>query len=179
MSTPCGRAPLPQEDSHELLRRLLEHACRSALRVAGVREGAPGRLDETTALHRIFGGYFRNQLRCPACSYCSNSYESFMDLSLEVGRSLNTVEAALRHFSKPETLDARNKWTCPACKVPVQARKQLTIRKVRIGCGVEGRDAVRAAGGKPAPAVSANTRAWRYISSALPHARGVARTCPS
>ena len=50
-----------QEDAHEFLRRLLEHCGHSALVGAGVREGDPSLCDETTPVHAIFGGYFRNQ----------------------------------------------------------------------------------------------------------------------
>lgn len=148
-----------QEDSHEFVRCLLDRMCRTSLRVAGVKENAPGRLDETTPIHDVFGGYFRNQVHCSTCGFDSNSYESFLDLSLEVGRDLPSVTAALRHFAKPETLvreggeprglaaqparprapsppracaqDAKNMWKCPRCKVPVQAVKQMTVYKVR------------------------------------------------
>ena len=119
-----------QEDSHEFIRCLLERMCRASLRVAGVKEGAANRLDETTALHQVFGGYFQNQVHCTMCGFDSNSFDSFLDLSLEVGQDLPSVGAALRHFSKPETLDAKNMWKCPHCKVPVRAVKQMTIRQV-------------------------------------------------
>lgn len=120
-----------QEDSHEFIRCLLERMCRASLRVASVKEGAPGRLDETTALHQVFGGYFCNQVHCTSCSFDSNSFESFLDLSLEVGHDVPSVGAALRHFSKPETLTRDNMWKCPRCKVPVQAVKRMTIAQVR------------------------------------------------
>jgi ubiquitin carboxyl-terminal hydrolase 36/42 len=82
-------------------------------------------------MHRVFGGYFRNQLHCPACGYDSNTYDSYMDLSLEVDdRGLNSVPRALAHFAKPEVLDAQNRWKCPKCAAAVRARKQMTIRVV-------------------------------------------------
>jgi len=52
-----------QEDAHEFLRCLLERMARASLRCAGVKEGSPDRRDETTLLHKVFGGYFRNQVR--------------------------------------------------------------------------------------------------------------------
>jgi ubiquitin carboxyl-terminal hydrolase 36/42 len=96
-----------QEDSHEFIRCLLERMCRSSLRAAGVPEGAPGRLDETTVLHQLFGGYFRNQVHCTTCGFDSNTFDSFMDISLEVGKDLPSVAAALRHFCKPEVRRVR------------------------------------------------------------------------
>ncbi|RYG55823.1 hypothetical protein EON66_04375 [archaeon] len=124
-----------QEDSHEFLRCLLEKMHRASLRVAGVKEGAPGRLDETTIIHKLFGGYFCNQLHCPNCKYDSNNFEPFLDLCLEVGNGINSVDRALRHFATVETLDADNRWKCPRCEKPVCAKKQMTIRKVcRVAC---------------------------------------------
>jgi len=35
------------------------------------------------------------QLPCPACGYDSNTFEAFMDVCLEVGSGIKTVEQAL------------------------------------------------------------------------------------
>ena len=118
-----------QEDSHEFLRCLLERMHARSLRNAGVSEGAPDRQAETTDIHRLCGGYFRNQLHCPLCGFDANSYEPFLDLSLEVGGSLNSLERALRAFCTVERLDERNKWTCPSCSKPVCAEKRLTLAR--------------------------------------------------
>lgn len=40
------------------------------------------RVKETTVLHRIFGGYFRSQVKCSVCGHESNTYDAFLDLSL-------------------------------------------------------------------------------------------------
>ena len=118
-----------QEDSHEFIRCLLERMVRASLRIVGVKEGAPGRLDETTTLHDIFGGYFRNQVHCTTCGFDSNSYDSFLDLSLEVGHDLPSVGAALRHFCKPETLGAwrprvgGRRGVCANAGLPLQTQK--------------------------------------------------------
>lgn len=119
-----------QEDSHEFLRCLLEKMHRVCLKQAGVKEGSKDRRDETDDVHNIFGGWFRNQLHCPECKYDSNSFEAFMDLSLEVGNGIVTVQRALQKFASIEVLDEDNKWKCPRCTKAVRARKQLTIRKV-------------------------------------------------
>lgn len=52
-----------QEDAHEFLRQLLDALHRCHLRVAGVKENAPNHLAHTTAVHQIFGGYYRSQIR--------------------------------------------------------------------------------------------------------------------
>ena len=40
------------------------HTHNRCLKVAGVKKHGTGRLPETTAVHRIFGGHFRSQLKC-------------------------------------------------------------------------------------------------------------------
>jgi ubiquitin C-terminal hydrolase len=118
-----------QEDAHEFLRCLLERMHARSLRSAGVSESAPDRRAETTDIHRLCGGYFRNQVHCPECGFDSNAYEPFLDLSLEVGGGLNSLDRALRAFCTIERLDERNKWTCPSCSRAVCAEKRLTLAR--------------------------------------------------
>lgn len=76
----------------------------------------------------MFGGYLRSQVRCTKCKYNSNTYDPFLDLSLEVsGRKVNSIHDALSEYTRKETLDAANKWKCSGCKKKVCATKQLTI----------------------------------------------------
>lgn len=123
--------PPPQEDSHEFLRCFLERMHANELRAAGVREGEGGdRRSETTSIHDIFGGYFRNQLHCPACGYDSNSFDAFLDVSLECAAPhIKSVEGALANFARPEVLDAANKWKCAGCARAVSASKTVSIRR--------------------------------------------------
>jgi ubiquitin carboxyl-terminal hydrolase 36/42 len=76
----------------------------------------------------MFGGYLRSQVRCTKCKYNSNTYDPFLDLSLEVsGKKVHSLHDALSEFTRKETLDAANKWKCSGCKKRVCATKQLTI----------------------------------------------------
>ena len=47
-----------------------------------------GKLDKyeetTTLLHQIFGGWLRSRVNCQHCKYASDTYESFLDLNLEI-----------------------------------------------------------------------------------------------
>ena len=125
-----------QEDAHEFLVHLLDSINDGELRAAGINQTVSGwrdrlpvsRLDETTFVHRIFGGYFRSQIRCRKCNYKSNTYDPFLDLSLEVSKKSSTsVLRALSEFTRKETLDAANQWKCSGCKKYVCATKQLTV----------------------------------------------------
>ena len=125
-----------QEDAHEFLVHLLDAMNDGELRAAGINQHLSGwrdrlpvtRLNETTFIHRTFGGYFRSQVRCRKCNYRSNTYDPFLDLSLEVSKKSSTsVLNALSEFTRKETLDAANQWKCSGCKKYVCATKQLTV----------------------------------------------------
>ena len=118
-----------QEDAHEFLCHLLQAVQKRLLKGAGVAELGSGRRPETTALHRVYGGYLRSQIRCTdnGCGRASSTYDAFLDLSLELKNSTKTVKAALASFTKAETLDRDNRWRCPGCNKLVCAEKRFTI----------------------------------------------------
>jgi len=128
--------PGRQEDAHELLVHLLDAMHEGELFAAGINPHASGwrdrlpipRLDETTFVHRIFGGYFRSQLLCNKCGYKSNTYDPFLDLALEVSKkSLDSLSSAFNEFSRKETLDANNRWKCSGCRKMVCPTKHLSV----------------------------------------------------
>jgi ubiquitin C-terminal hydrolase len=85
-------------------------------------------LDETTFIHRVFGGYLRSQVRCTKCGFLSNTYDPFLDLALEVSKkSSDSISSAFQEFSRKETLDNNNRWRCSSCRKDVCATKQLTV----------------------------------------------------
>jgi hypothetical protein len=94
--------------------------------------------------------------------YCSNTYDPFLDLSLEVSKkSSNSVAYAFSEFTRKETLDSANKWKCSGCKKHVCATKQLTVFRPPLslcvqlkrftfdgGCGARGFSAYGTGGKK-------------------------------
>lgn len=127
--------PGRQEDAHELLVHLLDAMHEGELFAAGINPQSSGwrdrlpipRLDETTFVHRIFGGYFRSQLRCK-CGYKSNTYDPFLDLALEVCKKhIHSIETAFNEFTRKEKLDADNRWKCSGCKKHVCPTKHLSV----------------------------------------------------
>ncbi|KAI8647444.1 hypothetical protein BD408DRAFT_408565 [Parasitella parasitica] len=57
-------------------------------------------VQETTALYQIFGGYIQSKLECPLCSKVENTYNSFLNLSLDLTQC-STVERCLtKHFKQ-------------------------------------------------------------------------------
>lgn len=113
-----------QEDAHEFLRHFLDGLQRACLN--GVK------LDkfsmETTVVNQIFGGFLRSQVQCMKCSARSNTYDQFMDLSLDL-KGAHTLEDALAKFVKAETLDADNAYKCEKCNMKVPAQKRFSIQK--------------------------------------------------
>jgi uncharacterized UBP type Zn finger protein len=82
-----------QEDSHEFIRLALDAMQSNAL--ASVPHAMDQRVKETSVIHQIFGGYLRSQIRCEACKACSNKYDAFLDLSVDVNET-SSLEGALR-----------------------------------------------------------------------------------
>ncbi|KAG8832905.1 hypothetical protein FRC17_000347, partial [Serendipita sp. 399] len=114
-----------QEDAHEFLRFSID-----ALQLAaqdGVKE-VPDKVAATSWVHRLFGGQFRSRVTCGECGYNSDTFEAFLDLSVDVGKCDTLIEM-LQKFSVVERLEGKNKYKCEKCNKPVNALKQITVHK--------------------------------------------------
>lgn len=81
--------------------------------VFGIRK-LPHSVQETTAVHQIFGGYLRSQVRCLKCKAESNTYDPCLDLSVDINTSTN-LQKALKDFIKVDHIGGRdNKYKCSA-----------------------------------------------------------------
>ncbi|KAJ8245967.1 hypothetical protein GJAV_G00262240 [Gymnothorax javanicus] len=113
-----------QEDAHEFLRYTVEAMQKSCL--------SGNKLDRhtqaTTLIHQIFGGYLRSRVKCLNCKAVSDTYDPFLDISLEIKTALN-ITKALEQFVRPEQLDGENAYKCTKCKKMVPASKRLTIHR--------------------------------------------------
>ncbi|KAG5063880.1 hypothetical protein JHK85_005063 [Glycine max] len=116
-----------QEDAHEYMVNLLECMHKCCL-PSGIPSESPGAY-EKSFVHKIFGGRLRSQVKCHQCSYCSNKFDPFLDLSLEIFKA-DSLQKALSNFTAAEWLDGGEKeYHCQRCKQKVRALKQLTIHK--------------------------------------------------
>ncbi|XP_077217490.1 ubiquitin-specific protease 23 isoform X2 [Tasmannia lanceolata] len=116
-----------QEDAHEYMVNLLESMHKCCLPY-GVSSESPSAY-EKSLVHKIFGGRLRSQVKCMQCSYCSNTFDPFLDLSLEIVRA-DSLRKALAHFTAAEKLDGgERQYRCQRCKEKVKALKQLTVHK--------------------------------------------------
>ena len=112
-----------QEDAHELSRYLIDAMHEGSL----PSKKTPPALADTTFMHQLFGGKFRSQVKCLTCGRESNTLESFLDVSLELGKKTASVGHALRCFTQKEILDGSNKYKCARCNRLVRASKQMLV----------------------------------------------------
>ncbi|XP_038155614.1 ubiquitin carboxyl-terminal hydrolase 42 isoform X1 [Cyprinodon tularosa] len=113
-----------QEDAHEFLRYTVDAMQKSCL---------PGtKLDRqtqaTTFIHQVFGGYLRSRVKCLNCKSVSDTFDPFLDVTLEI-KTAPSVSKALEQFVKPEQLDGENAYKCTKCKKMVTASKRFTIHR--------------------------------------------------
>uniref|UniRef100_A0A1J3IK99 Ubiquitin carboxyl-terminal hydrolase n=1 Tax=Noccaea caerulescens TaxID=107243 RepID=A0A1J3IK99_NOCCA len=116
-----------QEDAHEYMINLLEcmHKC-------CLPSGVPSESSDayrSSLVHKIFGGSLRSQVKCAQCSHCSDKFDPFLDLSLDISKA-DSLQRALARFTAVELLDDGAKvYQCERCKQKVKALKQLTVSK--------------------------------------------------
>ncbi|KAF9130063.1 hypothetical protein BGW39_003513 [Mortierella sp. 14UC] len=113
-----------QEDSHEFARYMVDALQKSCL--LGYDSKLDNRIKETTVVHQIFGGYFQSQVKCMKCGHESNTFETYLDVSLDI-KGADSVQKAFRDYTTPEILNKGNQYKCEKCKILVDAKKQMTI----------------------------------------------------
>jgi hypothetical protein len=120
-----------QEDAHEFLRLVMEGMHLADLAAARFDASPYSRHAQSGVLHGIFGGHLRSQVRCETCQFNSNTYDAFLDLSLEIKKRAS-LEDALSHFTKSEVLDGPNKYKCSNCGVKSRATKRFTVHRAPL-----------------------------------------------
>ncbi|KAM1154996.1 hypothetical protein EV1_025712 [Malus domestica] len=116
-----------QEDAHEYMVNLLESMHKCCL-PSGVPSESPSAY-EKSLVHKIFGGRLQSQVKCMQCSYCSNKFDPFLDLSLEIFNA-DSLQKALGNFTAAEQLDGgERQYQCQRCNQKVRALKQMTVQK--------------------------------------------------
>ena len=118
-----------QEDAHEFARCLLDAMHEKCVEHARPKPPKNSPRAETTFVFQVFGGRLRSQVTCKTCGRKSDTFDSFMDLSLDIARA-KSVEAALRRYVAVEVLDGSNKYKCEmggGKPHMTRATKQFTI----------------------------------------------------
>ena len=118
-----------QEDAHEFARCLLDAMHEKCVEHARPKPPKNSPRAETTFVFQVFGGRLRSQVTCKTCGRKSDTFDSFMDLSLDVAKA-KSVEAALKRYVAVEVLDGSNKYKCEmggGKPHMTRATKQFTI----------------------------------------------------
>lgn len=127
-----------QEDAHEFLRYSVDALQRSALAIHSSTSPThpnpskiPPALAETSWVHAIFGGRLRSRVSCRSCHHCSDTFDSLLDLSVEIVQVQSLIRA-LAQFVKPEILSGEDAYRCEKCKKPVTAEKFMTVHEAPV-----------------------------------------------
>ncbi|KZT05667.1 cysteine proteinase [Laetiporus sulphureus 93-53] len=118
-----------QEDAHEFLRYAIDALQKSCL--AGLPTKIDHKLAETTWVHKIFGGRLRSRVTCLECGHNSDTYDSVLDLSVDI-YGVSGVKEALRKFTAVDHLRGADKYKCEKCKKAVAADKQFTVHEAPL-----------------------------------------------
>ncbi|KAH7103068.1 cysteine proteinase [Auriculariales sp. MPI-PUGE-AT-0066] len=113
-----------QEDSHEFLRFCIDAMQKSCLH--GKSKAAQAKDADTTWVNQIFGGKLRSRVTCQSCGHNSDTFDTILDLSLDIDKSAS-VSQAVKRFVEVDKLRGADKYKCEKCKKMVNADKQFTI----------------------------------------------------
>ena len=138
-----------QEDSHEFMRHLAELLTKSFLPLKD-RPPSDDPKVRYTLVQKLFQGQLQSQVRCLTCKHDFNTFDPFLDLSLELtsggggggggggGSSVvPSLDAAMRQFTQEEFLERENRYRCEKCQCLVRARKQFTVRTAPLHLTVQ------------------------------------------
>ncbi|XP_068278574.1 ubiquitin carboxyl-terminal hydrolase 42 [Nyctibius grandis] len=114
-----------QEDAHEFLCFTVDALQKACLNGSTKLDRSS---QATTLIYQIFGGYLRSRVKCLNCKAVSDTYEPFLDITLDI-KGVTSVTKALEQFVKPEQLDGENSYKCSKCKKMVPASKRYTIHR--------------------------------------------------
>ena len=113
---------LVQEDSHELLRSLIDIIRSDEIRrqkeaisscIGGDKSSI--KADIFTLIDMIFGGYFLSSVKCQKCKHKSQHLEPFYDISLAISDPISDIRSAIAKFTSNAILDGDNKVICERC----------------------------------------------------------------
>ncbi|NWH76745.1 UBP42 hydrolase, partial [Piaya cayana] len=114
-----------QEDAHEFLCFTVDALQKACLNGSTKLDRSS---QATSLIYQIFGGYLRSRVKCLNCKAVSDTYEPFLDITLDI-KSAGELPQALEQFVKPEQLDGENSYKCSKCKKMVPASKRYTIHR--------------------------------------------------
>ncbi|SCU99812.1 LANO_0F03796g1_1 [Lachancea nothofagi CBS 11611] len=123
----CGGNPSLKELSEEA-EKIREKLC---MRIASSIEWERYLTTDFSVIVDLFQGQYASQLMCKVCGRKSTTYQPFSVLSVPVPRgSRCDIIDCFKEFTKVETLEKDEQWSCPQCKIKQPSTKKITITRL-------------------------------------------------
>ncbi|KAK8844709.1 hypothetical protein IAR55_006558 [Kwoniella newhampshirensis] len=117
-----------QEDTHEFFRFVTDALQATAL--YGKPKDLPEKLKHTSWVYRLWGGKVRSRVVCSRCNKPSDTFDDFLDLSLDVNRQgKKSISGMMTGFTREDKLEGDNKYHCDNCKGKAVATKSFKIER--------------------------------------------------
>ncbi|KAK5710601.1 ubiquitin-specific protease doa4 [Elasticomyces elasticus] len=89
---------------------------------------------ELSFVYSLFAGQYASKLTCEGCGFTSTTYDLMTSISVEIptqglGGRQPTLDDCLRSYCSEERLRGDERWECPRCRVPREARKRITLTR--------------------------------------------------
>ncbi|ORY22139.1 hypothetical protein BCR39DRAFT_552280 [Naematelia encephala] len=114
-----------QEDAHEFFRFVTDSFQNNAL--ARYPKDIPAKIKHTTWVYKLWGGTVRSRVVCSRCQKPSDTFDDFLDLSLDVNHKDKSLLGMLKGFIREDKLEGDNKYHCENCKSKASATKSFKI----------------------------------------------------
>lgn len=133
-----------QEDTHEFFRFVTDALQNTALAklpksvlhyhqqnfAHKTSRDIPEKIKHTSWVYRIWGGRVRSRVVCSRCNNPSDTFDSFLDLSLDVNKQgKKSVLGMLAGFTKEDKLEGDNKYHCERWVLSVVSKRGIAYFK--------------------------------------------------
>ncbi|WWC57644.1 uncharacterized protein I303_100176 [Kwoniella dejecticola CBS 10117] len=121
-----GFSKMRQEDTHEFFRFVTDALQLSAL--AGKPKDLPEKIKHSSWVYKVWGGRVRSRVVCSRCNKPSDTFDWFLDLSLDVNKKgPKSISNMMNGFTREDRLEGDNKYHCDNCKAKANATKSFKI----------------------------------------------------
>ncbi|WWC90143.1 uncharacterized protein L201_005076 [Kwoniella dendrophila CBS 6074] len=117
-----------QEDTHEFFRFVTDALQATAL--AGKPKDLPEKIKHSSWVYKVWGGRVRSRVVCSRCNKPSDTFDWFLDLSLDVNKGRpQSISKMMNGFTREDKLEGDNKYHCDNCKAKANATKSFKIQE--------------------------------------------------
>ncbi|WRT63264.1 uncharacterized protein IL334_000167 [Kwoniella shivajii] len=115
-----------QEDTHEFFRFVTDALQVTAL--TGQPKDLPEKIKHSSWVYKVWGGKVRSRVVCSRCNKPSDTFDWFLDLSLDVNKAgQKSIKNMMNGFTREDKLEGDNKYHCDNCKAKANATKTFKI----------------------------------------------------